>query len=122
MKLHLTDSGGQNLFTGYGPGYVMINSTRQDKNVIVTADKVMEWNIAGFERLQSEDFEPLLGLQLEIVIFGTGESMSFPAPRVSSALAAAGVGFEVMDTRAACRTYNILVTEGRKIAAAILIR
>jgi uncharacterized protein len=100
----------------------MINSTRQDKNVIVTADKIMEWNIAGFERLQSGDFEPLLGLQPEIVIFGTGESMRFPAPRVSGALAAAGVGFEVMDTRAACRTYNILVTEGRKIAAAILIR
>lgn len=99
----------------------MINSTRHEKNVIVTADQIMDWNIAGFEKLQSVDFEPLLGLHPEIVILGTGERMRFPAPRVSSAFGVAGVGFEVMDTRAACRTYNILMAEGRKIAAAILI-
>lgn len=121
MKLHLTATVGQNQFTGYGPGYVAINSTRYEKNVILTADQIMDWNIASFETLQSVDFEPLLGLHPEIVIFGTGERMRFPAPRVSAALAAAGVGFEVMDTRAACRTYNILMTEGRKVAAAILI-
>lgn len=122
MKLQLTASGGQNLFSGYGPGYVSVNGARQEKNVIVTADRIMNWNIAGFEALDAGDFEPLLGLHPEIVIFGTGETLRFPAPPVSRSLAAAGFGFEVMDTRAACRTYNILMAEGRKVAAAILIR
>lgn len=121
MKLHLAPSGGQNLFTGYGPGYVAINSARQEKNVIVTADRIMDWNIAGFEALGAGDFELLLGLQPEIVILGTGDTLRFPAPTLSRSLATAGVGFEAMDTRAACRTYNILTAEGRKVAAAILI-
>jgi uncharacterized protein len=121
MKLHLAPSSGQNLFTGYGPGYVSINSARREKNVIVTAQQVLEWHIAGFESLGASDFELLLGLQPEIVILGTGSIQRFPAPALSKPLSNAGVGFEAMDTRAACRTYNILMAEGRKVVAAVLI-
>lgn len=121
MKLHLAPSDGQNLFTGYGPGYVSVNGARQEKNVIVTADRIMDWGIAGFETLNARDFELLLGLRPEIAILGTGVTLRFPAPMLSRTLVTAGVGFEVMDTRAACRTYNILMAEGRKVAAAILI-
>lgn len=121
MKLHLAPSSGQNLFTGYGAGYVSINSARREKNLIVTAQQVLEWHIAGFEALGAGDFELLLGLQPEIVILGTGSVQRFPAPALSRPLANAGIGFEAMDTRAACRTYNILTAEGRKVAAAILI-
>jgi uncharacterized protein len=121
MKLHLAPSSGQNLFTGYGPGYVSINSARREKNVIVTAQQVLEWHIAGFESLGAGDFELLLGLQPEIVILGTGSIQRFPAPALSKPLSNAGVGFEAMDTRAACRTYNILMAEGRKVVAAVLI-
>ena len=121
MKLHLAPSGGQNLFTAYGAGYVSVNSARQEKNVIVTAERILEWPIAGFEALDTGDFELLLGLQPEIVILGTGCVQRFPAPALSRPLANAGIGFEAMDTRAACRTYNILMAEGRKVAAAILI-
>lgn len=121
MKLHLAPFSGQNLFTGYGPGYVSINSTRQEKNVIVSAERILEWQIAGFEALGAGDFELLRGLQPEIVILGTGDAQRFPAPALSKPLASAGIGFEAMDTRAACRTYNILMAEGRKVVAAILI-
>lgn len=121
MKLHLAPSSGQNLFTGYGAGYVSINSARREQNLIVTAQQVLEWHIAGFEALGDGDFELLLGLQPEIVILGTGSVQRFPAPALSRPLANAGIGFEAMDTRAACRTYNILTAEGRKVAAAILI-
>ncbi|MEK6594413.1 MAG: Mth938-like domain-containing protein [Pseudomonadota bacterium] len=121
MKLHLAPSGGQNLFTGYGPGYVSVNGARQEKNIIVTAERIMDWNIAGFEALNARDFELLLGLQPEIAILGTGDTLRFPVPMLSRPLVTAGVGFEVMDTKAACRTYNILMAEGRKVAAAILI-
>lgn len=121
MKLHLAPLSGQNLFTGYGAGYVSINSARREKNLIVTAQQVLEWHIAGFEALGAGDFELLLGLQPEIVILGTGGVQRFPAPALSRPLSNAGIGFEAMDTRAACRTYNILTAEGRKVAAAILI-
>jgi uncharacterized protein len=121
MKLHLAPSSGQNLFTGYGPGYVSINSARREKNVIVTAQQVLEWHIAGFDALGTGDFALLLGLHPEIVILGTGSIQRFPAPALSKPLSNAGVGFEAMDTRAACRTYNILMAEGRKVVAAVLI-
>lgn len=121
MKLHLAPSSGQNLFTAYGAGYVSINSVRREQNLIVTAERILEWHIAGFEALGAGDFELLLALQPEIVILGTGGVQRFPAPALSKPLANAGLGFEAMDTRAACRTYNILTAEGRKVAAAILI-
>jgi uncharacterized protein len=60
-------------------------------------------------------------LKPEVVVLGTGAAQRFPPPELARALAATGVGVEVMDTRAACRTYNILASEGRKVAAAVLI-
>ena len=121
MKLHLAAPSGQNLFTGYGPGYVAVNHVRHEKHIVVTADQITEWNIGSFEALSAEAFESLLALEPEIVLLGTGSALRFPDPALSRRLAAGGIGLEVMDTRAACRTYNILIAEGRKVVAAILI-
>jgi uncharacterized protein len=121
LKLHLSPNTGQNLFSGYGAGYVAVNNVRYEKSVVVTPQAVAEWAAAGFEQLTAADFEFIAPLQLEIVIFGTGTTQRFPRPELRQAVAASGVGFEIMDTRAACRTYNILAAEGRKVAAAILI-
>jgi hypothetical protein len=73
----------------------------------------------GFDSLRPEDFDALLDLRREIVLLGTGRRQRFPHPRLTMALARAGVGVEVMDTAAACRTYNILMSEGRRVLAAI---
>jgi uncharacterized protein len=121
MKLHLATASGQNLFTGYGPGYVAINNVRHQTHIVVTGDSITDWTIGGFEELGVAHFEPLLALKPEIVILGTGATLRFPRPELPRLAAAAGVGLEVMDSKAACRTYNILIAEGRRVLAAILI-
>lgn len=122
MKFHLTRSGGRNLFTGYGDGFIKVNDQKYERNMIVAPDRaIMEWGAPSFEDLTPEHFGTLLELEPEIVIFGTGDRLKFPHPRLTCALAEAHVGLEVMDTRAACRTYNILMDEGRQVVAAILV-
>ena len=122
MKLHLARSEGRNLFTGYGDGYVAVNDRRHQGSLVVAPDhEVTAWNAESFDALTPAHFEALLEWKPEIVILGTGGRLRFPRPELTRALADAAVGFEAMDTRAACRTYNILMAEGRAVVAAILI-
>ena len=121
MKLHQTRAQGRNLFTGYGPGYVSVNGTRWEVSVIVLADQIERWDVAAFEALTEGSFASLAALGVEIVLLGSGARLRFPHPRLTQAVGKAGVGLEVMDTQAACRTYNILQEEGRRVAAALLI-
>lgn len=120
MKLHSSGASG-NVITGYGDGYVEVKGERRDSSVIVMADRVLPWKVPAFDRLSSEDFDVLEQLGVEIVLLGTGAKQRFPHPRLTAALAKAGIGVEVMDVRAACRTYNILLAEERNVAAALLI-
>ena len=120
MKLHLAQDRGLQLFSGYGAGFVAVNNVRYETGVVVTPQAVSEWDVSGFEALTVADFGFIEALKPEIVILGTGAAQRFPRPELSRALAATGVGVEVMDSRAACRTYNILATEGRKVVAAVL--
>ena len=122
MKLHLATATTENRFTGYGPGYVMVNNVRHEKNIIVLPGRLMQWDVAAFEALSERDFEFLTNLAPEIVLLGTGSDLRFPHPSLSQSLANARIGLEVMNTPAACRTYNILMAEGRKVAAALLLR
>lgn len=121
MKLHVTPGAGLQLFSGYGPGYVAVNNVRYEKCVVVSPQAVAEWAVTGFEALTGTDFGFVAELKPEIVILGTGTTQRFPRHALARTLAAAGVGVEVMDSRAACRTYNILAAEGRKVVAAILV-
>ena len=120
MKLHLAHDASLLLFSGYGAGFVTVNNVRYDTGVVVTPREVRTCDVRGFDALTVTDFGFIAALSPEIVILGTGAAQRFPRPELSRALAATGVGVEVMDTRAACRTYNILATEGRKVVAAIL--
>ena len=121
MKFELSVAPG-NVFTGHGAGYVRLGVVEYRENLIVTTDKIaIGWASAGFEALTAEDFAAVAALEPEVVILGTGTSLRFPHPRLTRALTDARIGLEVMDTPAACRTFNILVAEGRKVAAAILV-
>ncbi|HEY6281226.1 MAG TPA: Mth938-like domain-containing protein [Burkholderiales bacterium] len=122
MKLHLAAATIENRFTGYGSGYVIVNNVRHEKNLIVLPERLMQWDVAAFEALSKQDFEFLANLAPEIVLLGTGASLRFPHPALSQSLASARIGLEVMNTPAACRTYNILMAEGRKVAAALLLK
>ena len=120
MKLHATSAGAANTITAYGDDFVKVNGERRDTSVIVTAEAVKPWTPASFEALSAEDFQPLADLGVEIVVLGTGPRQRFPHPRLTAALSRARIGVEVMDTKAACRTYNILVAEARKVALALV--
>ena len=122
MKFHLTKAAGRNLFTGYGDGYVSINDRRFEHSVIVTPQgEVVPWEAAAFDSLTAAHFETLRDHGPEVVILGTGATHRFPGPDLVRPLASASIGFESMDTKAACRTYNILMAEGRQVLAAILV-
>lgn len=121
MKLYLSVAAGQNLFTGYGEGYVLVNQQRYEQSLVVLPDQVItEWEAGQFEQLTGAHFEFLAELNPEIVLLGTGKSLRFPHPALTTSLARLQIGLEVMDTFAACRTYNILMGEGRRVAAAVL--
>ncbi len=100
----------------------MVNAVRYENSLVVLPDRpVQAWAVAGVDALREEDFQFLGALGVEIVLLGTGARLDLVRPRLLQPLARARVGVEVMDTRAACRTYNILVAEGRKVAAALII-
>ncbi|QEL54197.1 Mth938-like domain-containing protein [Chromobacterium paludis] len=120
MKMHQASGQGKNLFTGYGEGHVLINAQRHDGNLIVSADKIAPWAAADFSSLAVEHFDALLAYQPEVVLFGSGKSQRFVHPRLYAALTQAGIGMECMDTQAACRTFNILLAEDRRVVAALL--
>lgn len=121
MKLHLSNNSGINAFTGYGEGYVMVNRQRYERNLVVLRERIVsDWQPAGFEQLNAGDFARLAELEPEIVLLGTGSHLRFPRPELTRALLDARIGLEVMDLYAACRTFNILAAEERKVAAALL--
>ncbi|HTM59078.1 MAG TPA: Mth938-like domain-containing protein [Burkholderiales bacterium] len=122
MKLHASTPSAANTITAYGDDYVKVNGARHDSSVIVTPSDVKEWSAADFEHLQEQDFAALANLGADIVLLGTGPRQRFPHPKLTASLGAARVGLEVMDLKAACRTYNILVAEERKVALALVFR
>jgi len=122
VKLHLANFGQQNIFSGYGEGYVMINQIRHEKNMIVFPDQLIEhWPVASVAELGLEHFDDILPRKPEIILLGTGAQLRFPDYSLMARILQMRIGFEVMDTQAACRTYNILVEEGRQVAAAIIL-
>lgn len=122
MKLHLTDFSNLNAFTGYGPGYVEVNRTQYTCNLIVLPDQIIQnWQVRNIDELTMQHLEVLLGMQPEIILIGTGATFRFPDKSLLKNIAIRAISLEVMDTQATCRTYNILSTEGRRVAAAMFI-
>ena len=108
--------------SGYGPGWVEVNGERFTRHLIVSsAGPKLDWDCVGFDSLQASHFEQLLALEPELIIFGSGERIRFPQPQWLSALYAKRIGLETMDTQAACRTFNFLAGEGRRVVAALLL-
>ena len=122
MKFHLDAPAGVNLIRGYGPGALVVNERTLTGSVILTATAVLEpWRPTTAADIAASDLEALLGLAPEVVLIGTGARQQFPGPSVLRLLYEQRVGVEVMDTAAACRTFNVLVAEGRHVAAALIV-
>ena len=122
MKLHLDPATAKNAITGYGEGYVMDNRQRFERSLVVLPERILlDWPPNRFDDLAPEHLAALAGLDREIILLGTGAQLRFPRPEIIQPLMRSGVGVEVMDVHAACRTYNILLAEDRRVAAALLI-
>jgi len=122
LKLHLEPATAKNAITGYGEGYVMVNRQRFERSLVVLPERIIsDWPATSFEALAPEHLAALAGLDREIILLGTGARLRFPRPEIMQSLIRSGVGVEVMDVQAAWRTYNILLAEERRVAAALLI-
>jgi len=125
MKIQL-ETGDHNLISHYGPGSISINGNEYSSHILITATRVIEnWCDGDPARLSVSNFEHLLAKdeaqeQPEIVLLGTGENHIFPDMALLAELKSKGLAVEVMNTRAACRTYSVLVGEHRSVAAALI--
>ena len=108
--------------TGYGPGWVGVGTERYTQSLVVSSQgDLFDWGATRFEELDAGHFQRLAELKAEVVIFGSGARIRFPRGAWLRPLVDHGVGVETMDTAAACRTYNVLAQEGRRVAVALLL-
>jgi uncharacterized protein len=121
MKIQLTLAEGKYIVTGYGPGWIEINKTRHETSLILTPDRLTPWAATSIKGLTENHFEPVMQLAPDVLLIGAGDRLNFPSPMLLKPLIEAGIGFEVMNTAAACRTYNVLIGDGRNVAAALII-
>jgi uncharacterized protein len=122
MKLHLTTAENNNLITAYGEDYIEINKQRYTQNLIVMPQTlILDWQADSFAQLTNEHFCQIADLKPEVVLLGTGTSHLFLHPKHYQCLTDSGIALECMSTAAACRTYNILMSEGRIVATALLL-
>ena len=121
MKLQPDATNGPTI-TGYGAGWVDVNGQKFSSNLMVDAQSGASlWTCPGFESLLPEHFDLFADMQPELIIFGSGERIRFPHPSCLQNLYARRIGVETMDTFAACRTFNFLAGEGRRVIAALLL-
>jgi len=122
MKLHLTTSENEHLITGYGDDFIAVNDRKYPSNILLTPNEIyLDWFTGKFSEIAVSSFEKIIALQPEVVLLGTGEKHQFLHPKHYANLTEANIPLECMTTAAACRTYNILMSEGRNVAIAILL-
>ena len=109
------------LIRGYGDGVITIGNQQFARSLILTRDSLMaDWRPQHIAELLHDDFVPILEIRPEVLVLGTGKALTFPSPALTARLLQLGIGVEIMDTAAACRTYNILLSEQRNVVAALL--
>lgn len=122
MRFSLEVDAHHHLIRSYGPGWVDVSEREIRHSLIVTPDRLLaDWPPQRFGELEEVHFEAVAALEPEIVVLGTGLRQQFPSPKLLRPLLIKGIGAEIMDTAAACRTYNIIMLEGRRVAAALLM-
>jgi uncharacterized protein len=122
MKLTDESTRGTYLVRAYAPGEVRIGERLIQHSCLLRADRIEDWRPQTLAQVSAPDLEPILALQPEIIVLGAGSTQRFLDSSLMAAVWSRGIGLEVMDTGAACRTYNILVTEDRRVVAALLLQ
>lgn len=122
MKLHLNQAAGGYRIRRYAPGEVVINETVHTASLIVSPERIIpDWPPCRIAEVGETHLSAIVDLEPEVVLLGTGERLRFPARGATAALQERSIGVEVMDTGAACRTFNILASEGRRVVAALIV-
>ena len=129
MKISLDNHASGYLIQGYDSGEIRVRGPAAAgsellvyrQSVLVTPERLADWEPQSFDELAGEHFSILGELRPEVILLGSGERMRLPTTPLLAALAHLGVGFEVMDTGAACRTYNLLAGESRRVLAALFV-
>ncbi len=122
MKIHLDTGDSRYRIRAYSPGEIRIGETFYRRSLILLPDQVLpDWEPADFSALTEDLLTALADLAPEVILLGTGGRLRFPPQVWLAGLQKRGIGTECMDTAAACRTYNLLMSEGRRVAAALLL-
>jgi uncharacterized protein len=116
------DPAQRQVIQGYGPGHFRISMVEHSGPVLVTPEQSFAWPVAGAAEIAADNLAAVLAVSppIELLVLGCGERAVFVPPAVRAALRARGLALEIMDTGAACRTYNVLLAEGRRVAAALI--
>ncbi|VAW81167.1 hypothetical protein MNBD_GAMMA12-3465 [hydrothermal vent metagenome] len=121
MKLSLDDNTAEFLVHEYTNEYIRINNTQHTHSIVISYNALQNWAPQSMDHLTEEHLTALLHRQPEMILIGTGKSIQFPHPKILQPAYKRHVGVEIMDTAAACRTFNMLASDGRKVVAGLII-
>ncbi len=122
MKFHLIQSDNKNLITGYDLNWVEVNQVRHQSSLIVTPDQLLlEWPVKTIKDINENSFEAIKSLDIEIILLGTGNTQEHLEPRLLEYFSKKNIAIESMSNQSACRTYNILANEERKVLLALML-
>ena len=121
MKFSLESLDGGYVINAYEPGIIQVNGDPYSSSLLIMPDKLIsDWEVSNIDDLEQRHLSALIQYQPDILILGTGEHQIFPHPSLFTSLMDMGIGYEVMNTAAACRTYNVLLSEDRQVLAALI--
>lgn len=115
------DTNAGNTIRAYSSSEIIVAERRITGSVVIAPDAIQPWPPASLDDLETIHFETLLAMKPEVVVIGTGETLAFPAPELAAVIQTRGIGLEVMATDAACRTFNILLSENRRVVAGLIL-
>jgi len=122
MKFHLIQSDNKNLITGYDSNWVEVNQERYHSSLIMTPNQLLlEWPVKSIKDIKENSFEAIEFLNVEIILLGTGNIQEHLEPRLIEYFSKKNIAIESMNNQSACRTYNILANEERKVLLALMI-
>lgn len=114
--------GDRQLIGAYGPGLFRVSGVVHEQSIVVFPDRTLEWHVSAFDQIDAESFAAVTEAvpPVEVLLLGTGSRHEFVSPALRRTLRDSGIVLDTMDTGAACRTYNVLMAEDRRVAAALI--
>lgn len=122
MKFHLIQSDNKNLITGYDLNWVEVNQERHQTSLIITPNQLLlEWPVKSIKDIKENSFEAIESFNIEIILLGTGNIQEHLEPKILEYFSKKNMAVECMNNQSACRTYNILANEERKVLLALML-